>query len=62
MLRKIYMVEAFSEDGDLLMRRYAANMKTAERIAKPYGDMAVIRLTNKNTEWQWINSKDVERL
>lgn len=60
-MRKIYMIEAFSETGDLLMRRFAANKKTAERIAKPYGEKAVVRLTQK-AEWEWINKADVERL
>ena len=59
MFRKIYCVAAFSSEGELLMRRYAANMKTAKRIAKRYRD-SVIRLTNKS-EWDWINKNDVER-
>ena len=59
MFRKIYCVAAFSPEGELLMRRYAANMKTAKRIAKQYSD-SVIRLTNKS-EWDWINKNDVER-
>lgn len=68
MLRVIYMVEVFDENGAtaddmLIARRYAANMKTAEKIAKQYkGYEAVIRRTNKNREWAWINPADVERL
>lgn len=61
MFRKIYMIEAFTKDGRLKIRRYAANMKTAKHIAKPYGNLAVIRLTSK-AEWEWINQNDVERL
>lgn len=62
MIRKIYMVEAYTDDGELRIRRYAANKRTAERIAKPYGESAVIRLTSKTTEWAWIDKRDVERL
>lgn len=61
MFRKIYMIEAYSKDGDHLMTRFAANMRTAERIAKPYGDLADIRLTGKD-EWAWINPQDIERI
>ena len=68
MLRVIYMVEVFDENGAtaddmLIARRYAANMKTAEKIAKQYkGNEVVIRKTSKNGEWAWINPADVERL
>lgn len=61
MIRKVYMIEGFNKKYDVVMRRYAANMKTAEKIAKPYGDYAVIRHVPKN-EWIYVNPDDVERL
>lgn len=66
--RVIYMVEVFDTNGKtsddvLVARRYAANMKTANKIARQYKDYeVVIRRTNKNSEWAWINPADVERM
>ena len=67
MFRVIYMIEVFdtnaNADDVLIARRYAANMKTADKIAKQYkGNEVVIRKTSKNGEWAWINQADVERL
>lgn len=59
MLRVIYMIEVFNYDGELIDRRFARNMKTAEKIAKQYGDLADIRCLNKN-EWSMINPEWVE--
>lgn len=61
MFRVIYIIEAYSDAGELLARRYAANMRTAKKIAKPYGAAAVIRRTAKN-EWYNINRREIERL
>lgn len=61
MIRKIYMIEVISTEGELIARRFAANKKTAERIAKHYGDDAEIRPMLKS-EWHYINIKGVERL
>jgi len=36
MFRTIYMVEIFHLDGCLLLRTYARNKKTAERIARKH--------------------------
>lgn len=55
------MIEVISTEGELIARRFAANKKTAERIAKHYGDDAEIRPMLKS-EWHYINIKDVERL
>lgn len=59
MIRKIYMIEVISIDGELVARRFARNKKTAERIAKQYGDEAEIRLLCKD-EMEYVNKKDVE--
>lgn len=32
--RTIYIVEAITEDGELVMRRFARNKKIAEKIAR----------------------------
>lgn len=60
MIRKIYMIEVISAEGDLIARRYAANKRTAEKIAKPYGEYADVRSVRKD-DWCWIDSRWVER-
>lgn len=32
--RVIYIIEAFTDSGELVMRRFARNKRTAEKIAK----------------------------
>lgn len=58
--RTIYIVEACTEDGDLVMRRFARNKKTAENIAKQCKKAEpIIRKTSKY-EHKWIATEDVE--
>lgn len=58
--RTIYIVEAVTEDGDLVIRRFARNKKTAENIAKQCNQAEpVIRKTRKD-EHNWISDEDVE--
>jgi len=59
MLRTVYMIEVFSNDGELIIRDFARNKKTAEKIAKPYfNDESVIRKLQK-TELAYINPNDI---
>ena len=66
--RVIYIIEAFDPEGatpdDILVaRRFAANKRTAEKIAKRYEKLdleTVIRKATKR-EWGFINPADVER-
>lgn len=37
-IRVIYMIEEFTSEGDLVMRRFARNKKTACKIAKTVDD------------------------
>lgn len=58
--RTIYIVEAFTEDGELVMRRFARNKKVAENIAKQSNKAEPsIRKTRKD-EHNWIAIEDVE--
>ena len=58
--RTIYIVEAITEDGELVMRRFARNKKIAEKIARQCKKAeSVIRKAHK-VEHNWINSEDVE--
>lgn len=57
-IRTIYMIEEYTEDGDLVFRRFARNRKTAERIAKE-GKAPIIRKLQK-AEMGWVNTKEVE--
>ena len=67
MFRVIYMVEAFDLNGEtsddvLVARRFAANMKTVNKIKTEYkGYEIVVRRTHKN-EHSLINPKEVERM
>ena len=54
--RCIYVIESFSNDGELLMRRFARNKRTAEKVA-PKG--AEIRKLQK-CEHHWVNPADIE--
>lgn len=58
MIRKIYQIQCFTPEGDLVFRRYAANLKTARKIAREPG--ADIRLLAKN-EWYNVHPDWVER-
>lgn len=63
MIRVIYKVEAFNVNGKtsddvLVARRFARNMKTAERIAKEYDDAVIYKLFKD--EMKWVNPKDIE--
>ena len=58
--RTIYIVEAITEDGELVMRRFARNKKIAEKIARQCKKAeSVIRKAQK-AEHNWINPEDVE--
>ena len=67
MIRVIYRVEAFNVNGKtsddvLVARRFAANMKTVNKIKTEYkGYEIVVRRTHKN-EHSLINPKEVERM
>ena len=67
MFRVIYMVEVFDINGEtaddvLVARRFAANMKTVNKIKTEYkGYEIVVRKTQKN-EHNLINPKEVERM
>ena len=58
--RTIYIVEAITKDGELVMRRFARNKKTAEKIARKCkkADSVIRKLQNR--EHNWINPEDVE--
>ena len=59
MIRKIYMIEVISTEGELIARRFAANKKTAEHIAKHYGNDAEIRPLFKD-EYDNVNIKTLK--
>lgn len=60
MIRKIYMIEAYTRCGDLTARRYARNKRTAERIAKQYKDHDVMVRETGEDEHGWIDLSIVE--
>lgn len=67
MFRTIYMIEVFQDadtaDDMLVARRFAANKRTADRIAKQYkGDVDVIVRKTHSREYAWISMADVERM
>ena len=58
--RTIYIVEAITNDGELVMRRFARNKKAAEKIARQCKKAdSVIRKLQK-AEHNFINPEDVE--
>ena len=57
-IRVIYMIEEYTETGNLVFRRFARNKKTAGRIAKD-GKAPIIRKLQK-AEMGWVNKKEVE--
>lgn len=68
MFRVVYRIEVFDSEGatpdDILVaRRFAANKRTAEKIAKRYEKLDLetkIRKASKR-EWGFINPADIER-
>lgn len=58
--RTIYIVEAFTEDGELFMRRFARNKKIAEKIARHCKKADSVITKARNDEHDWINLEDVE--
>ena len=58
--RTIYIVEAITEEGELVMRRFARNKKISEKIARQCKKAkSVIRKAQK-AEHNWIAAEDVE--
>lgn len=60
-IRVIYMIEEFTSEGDLVMRRFARNKKIAGKIAKTVDDgngVSVRKL--QKSEMSWVNTKEVE--
>lgn len=69
MFRVIYRIEVFDPEGatpdDILVaRRYAANMRTAEKIAKGYEKLDLEAVIGRESKRNigFINPEDVERL
>lgn len=62
MIRVIYMVEGFTQDGELHVRRFARNRKTAERIERQIRqDGAEAKLIPvRRCDWQHINPEWIE--
>jgi hypothetical protein len=58
--RCIYIVEAFTDDGEMTMRRFARNMRTAERLAKKCKKGTPVMRKALKEEHHWINPADVE--
>ena len=58
--RTIYIVEAITEDGELVMRRFARNKKIAEKIARQCKEAEPEIRKTQNVEHYWINPDDVE--
>ena len=58
--RTIYIVEAITEDGELVMRRFARNKKIAEQIARQRKKVEPEIRKAQKVEHYWINPDDVE--
>ena len=60
-MRVIYMIECFTQDGDLEFRRFAHTKRIAERIKRKNNstEYVVARKLNKN-EHRFVNPYDVE--
>ena len=58
--RTIYIVEAITEDGELVMRRFARNKKIAEQIARQRKEVEPEIRKAQKVEHYWINPDDVE--
>lgn len=59
MLRVVYEVAKYNIYGKLEGRRFAANKKTAKKIAKEMGTELIIWHSAKDA---WVDPKEVERL
>jgi hypothetical protein len=58
--RCIYIIESFTVDGELVMRRFARNKRTAEKIARQCKrGIPFVRKVQKR-EHIYINPADVE--
>ena len=58
--RTIYMVEGYAEVGLLVMRRFARNKKTAERIANSYPNLETLINKLRKCENQFVDPDVVE--
>lgn len=58
--RTIYIVEAITVDGELVMRRFARNNKIAEKIARQCKKAEPVIRKARKYEHNWINLEDVE--
>ena len=58
--RTIYMVEGYAEVGLLVMRRFARNKKTAERIANNYPNLETLVQKLRKSEHQFVDTVVVE--
>ena len=60
-MKVIYMIEGFTQAGDLVFRRYAHTKRIAERIKRKNNstEYVVARKLNKN-EHCFVNPDDVE--
>ena len=58
--RCIYMIESFTNDGELVMRRFGRNKKTAEKIARQCKKGEITTRKLQKCEHSWVNPEDVE--
>ena len=58
--RTIYIVEAITEEGELVMRRFARNKKIAEKIARQCKKAESVIIKAQKDEHRWINPEDVD--
>ena len=58
--KTIYMVEGYAEIGLLVMRRFARNKKTAERIANNYPNLETLVRKLRKSEHQFVDPNAVE--
>ena len=55
-----YSVEAYTRDGDLVAHRFAANKKTAEKIAREYKQYETHIFKLRKCEHLFVMLEDVE--
>ena len=60
--RTIYLIEGITDDGKLSYRLYAANKRTAERLAKKQRTAPTMVRKLSKGEHEWIDPEWVERL
>lgn len=59
--RVIYIVEEYTKNGDLVMRRFARNKKAADRIAKTGSEANEVNVRKlQKSEMDWVNPEEVE--